>query len=93
MNPYYATGFLSALFFWVWPAFLFGKLDAPWFTVIGFGVIIFLGAGRLASDFHIGFIAPKKPPRGPAAGIAILCAVIVAAAALTRFAYDAYVRT
>jgi hypothetical protein len=90
MNPYYATGFLSALFFWVWPTFLFRSLDAPLFTVIGFAAIIFLGAGRLASDFHIRFIAPKKPPRGPIAGIAMVCAAIVAAAALTRLAYDLY---
>jgi hypothetical protein len=53
MNPYYATAFLSASFFWVWPAFLFRSLDARLLTVIGFAAIIFLGAGRLASDFHI----------------------------------------
>jgi hypothetical protein len=92
VNPYYATGFLSALAFWVWPAFLFRHLDAHWITVLAFTALIFLGAGRLASEIHIRFIAPKNPPRGAGSSIAITCFAIVAAAAVTRFAYDAFAR-
>lgn len=93
MNPYYATGFLSALIFWVWPAFLFRQLDAPWETVLLFSVAIFLGFGKLATEFHLRFIAPKNPPRGSNSSIGIACFAIAAVAALTRFAYDAFTRT
>jgi hypothetical protein len=92
MNPYYATAFLSALVFWIWPAFLYRSLDAHWVTVLAFSAVIFLGAGRLASEIHIRFIAPKNPPKGRLSTIGITCCVIVVVAALTRFAYDAYVR-
>ena len=90
MNPYYATGFISALYFWVWPAFLYRNLDAHWLTVVFFFALISLGAGRAASDFHIRFIAPKHPPRGRLSSIVVLCVAIVAVAWLTRIAYDAY---
>ena len=90
MNPYYATGFISALYFWVWPAFLYRNLDAHWLTVVFFSALIFLGAGRAASDFHIRFIAPKHPPRGRLSSIVVMCFAIVAVAWLTRLAYDAY---
>ena len=59
MNPYYATGFLSALVFWVWPAFLYRNLDAHWLTVAAFAALIFIGAGRAVSEFHIRYIAPR----------------------------------
>ena len=63
MNPYYATAFLSALVFWIWPAFLYRSLDAHWLTVLVFTAAIFLGAGRLATEIHLRFIAPKDPPK------------------------------
>jgi hypothetical protein len=90
MNPYYATGFLSALFFWVWPAFLYRNLEVHWLTVICFAALIFLGAGWVVSEFHIRFIAPRDPPRGRASSIGIACFAIVAAALLTRVLYHLY---
>jgi hypothetical protein len=90
VNPYYATGFFSALYFWVWPAFLYRNLDAHWLTVVIFSVLIFFGAGRAASDFHIRFIAPKHPPKGRASSIVLTCIAIVTLAGLTRIAYHAY---
>lgn len=90
MNPYYASGFISALYFWVWPAFLYRNLDAHWLTVIFFSALIFFGAGKAASDFHIRFIAPKHPPRGRLSNIVVMCLAIAAFACLTRLAYDAY---
>ena len=90
MNPYYATGFLSALVFWVWPVFLYRTLDAHWLTVILFTAILFVGLGRLASEIHIRFIAPRNPPKGSLSLIGATCFAIVAAAALTRVAYDRY---
>jgi hypothetical protein len=87
MNPYYATGFMTALICWVWPAFLFKNLDAHWLTVVAVSAMLFLGAGRLASEFHIAVIAPKKPPRGPAAGIAAVCVAVFALGVLTRVGY------
>ena len=92
MNPYYATGFLSALVFWVWPAFLYRSLDAHWLTVLVFTAVLFAGAGRLASAAHVRFIAPRNPPKGSLPLIGAACLAIVAAAALTRFAYDQYAR-
>jgi hypothetical protein len=90
MNPYYATGFLSALYFWVWPAFLYRNLDAHWLTVAFFFALIFFGAGRAASDLHIRFIAPKHPPRGPLSAIVVMCFAVLAFGWLTRIAYAAY---
>ena len=90
MNPYYATGFLSALVFWVWPVFLYRSLEAHWSTVILLTALLFVGAGRLASEIHIRFIAPRNPPKGSVTLIGAACFAIVAAAALTRFAYDRY---
>jgi hypothetical protein len=90
MNPYYATGFISALYFWVWPAFLYRNLEAHWLTVAFFAALIFLGAGRAASDFHIRFIAPKHPPKGHLSSMVLMCCAIVMVAWLTRVAYDAY---
>lgn len=92
MNPYYATGFLSALVFWVWPVFLYRTLDAHWLTVVLFTAAIFVGAGRLASEIHIRFIAPRNPPKGSLPVIGAACFAIVAVAALTRFVYDQYAR-
>jgi len=90
MNPYYATGFISALYFWVWPVFLYRNLDAHWLTVAFFSALIFFGAGKAASEFHIRFIAPKHPPRGHLSSIVVMCVAIVAVAWLTRTGYDAY---
>ena len=89
-NPYYATGFISALFFWVWPAFLYKTLDANWPTVIFFSALLFLGAGRAATEIHILYIAPKAPPRGRTSGIVIACLAIVTAGLLTRVGYYFY---
>jgi hypothetical protein len=90
MNPYYATGFMSALMFWVWPAFLFKNLDVHWVTVAFFTALLFFGVGRAASEFHIRFIAPREPPRGPATEIAVMCVAIVALGLLTRAGYYLY---
>jgi hypothetical protein len=87
LNPYYATGFLSALVFWVWPAFLYRSLEVHWSVVIVMTAAIFIGLGRAASELHVRFIAPRQPPRGPIAMIVATCAVIVAIAGLTRLAY------
>ncbi len=91
MNPYYATGFMSALVFWVWPTFLYKILEADWVTVGFFSALLFLGVGRAATEFHVRFIAPKAPPRGPIAGIIATCAVIVVLGLLTRVGYYLYV--
>jgi hypothetical protein len=90
MNPYYATGFLSALFFWVWPAFLFRNLEAHWLTVAFFSAVIFMGAGWAVSELHIRFIAPRDPPRGRRSSIGIACFTIVIAALLTRVIHHWY---
>ena len=90
MNPYYATGFLTALVFWVWPAFLYKALDAHWVTVGFFTALLFVGAGRAASEFHIRVIAPRAPPHGPTVAIAATCAVIIALGLLTRVGYYVY---
>jgi hypothetical protein len=90
MNPYYATGFVSALFFWVWPVFLYHSLDAHWLTVAFFSAFVFFGAGRAASEFHVRFIAPKHPPRGNPISIAAVCAAIVLLGLLTRIGYGLY---
>jgi hypothetical protein len=91
MNPYYATGFLAALFFWVWPAFLFRNLDVHWAVAGLFSAFLFLGAGRLATEFHVRFIAPKDPPKGRPSSIAIACFAIVATGLLTRLLHHVFV--
>lgn len=91
MNPYYATGFLTALFFWVWPVFLFKNLDVHWAVAGLFSALLFLGAGRIASDFHIRFIAPRDPPRGRPSNIGVACFAIAAAGLLTRVVHHLYV--
>ena len=90
MNPYYATGFLTALVFWVWPALLYKNLDAHPVTVAFFVALLFLGAGRAVSELHVRYIAPKAPPRGPLALIVAACAAIVALGLLTRVARYLY---
>lgn len=92
MNPYYATAFVSALIFWIWPAFLYRTLDAHWLVILAFAAAIFVGLGRGATELHLRVIAPRHPPKGSLLAIALTCLVIVAVAALTRFAYDAGVR-
>ncbi len=84
MNPYYATGFLSAMVFWVWPAFLYKAMDVHWLVVVIVSALLFLGVGRVASDLHVRFIAPMAPPRGPTAAIVAMCGLIVALGLLTR---------
>jgi len=91
VNPYYATGFLSALVFWVWPTFLYKTLDAHWAAAVFFAALLFFGVGKMASEFHTHFIAPRAPPRGPVVGIVALCAVIVALGLLTRIGHYLYV--
>jgi hypothetical protein len=92
MNPYYATGFMTALALWVWPVFLFRVSDAHWAVVAFFSLLLFIGAGRAASELHIRFIAPKAPPRGPGPLIGLTCAAIVAFGLLTRAGYYLYTR-
>ncbi len=60
-------------------------------TVGLFSALLFFGAGRAASEFHIRFIAPKDPPREPNSGIVATCAGIVALGLLTRVGYYLYV--
>ena len=84
MNPYYAAGFLSALVFWVWPAFLFSNFDVHWLTVLAVSAILFLGIGKLATEYHLDHIAPKEPPRGPKSHMVVLCMVVFAMGLVTR---------
>lgn len=84
MNPYYAAGFVSALTFWIWPAFLFKNFDAHWLTVAAVSALLFLGAGKVATEFHLDHIAPKNPPRGAGQHIALLCAAVFALGLLMR---------
>jgi len=90
MNPYYATGFLSALVFWVWPVLLYRNLEAHWLTVACFTALLFFGCGRAASELHFRIIAPRHPPKGHPFGIGVLCAVIVLLGLLTRVAYGVF---
>jgi hypothetical protein len=92
MNPYFATAFLSALVFWIWPAFLYRTLDAHLLVILGFAAAIFVGLGRLASEIHVRYIAPRRPPKGRYLLIGVACVAIFAVAALTRFVYDAGTR-
>ena len=80
MNPYYATAFIGSLYFWVWPAFLYKSLAAPWAVVLLVTAVLFLGVGRLASEVHLRFIAPKQPPNGPMTLIGAACAAILVVA-------------
>jgi hypothetical protein len=89
-NPYYAAALIGVLLFWLWPAFLYKDLAAHWLTVVAVSAALFLGAGKLGTEAHIRFIAPRKPPRGHTHEIAIACAAIVLLAWLTRLAYDLY---
>ena len=87
MNPYYAAGFMSALTFWVWPAFLFQNFDAHWLTVVVVSALLFVGVGKVATEYHIDHIAPKEPPRGPKSHIAILCGVVFVMGLLLRVVF------
>ncbi len=93
MNPYFATGFLSALIFWVWPAFLYRTLDAHLVVIFAVSAALFVGLGRFASEIHVRYIAPRHPPKGSVWLIGAACAAIFAIGALTRFVYDAGART
>ena len=55
-----------------------------------FSTLLFIGVGSAASEFHIRFMAPKEPPRGPASAIAVTCAAIVALGLLTRAGHYLY---
>jgi hypothetical protein len=89
-NPYYAAGLIGALIFWLWPAFLYKNLDADWLTVLLVSAFLFVGAGKLGTEVHVRFIAPRKPPRGNPHEMALACAAILLLAWLTRLAYDQY---
>jgi hypothetical protein len=89
-NPYYAAGLIGALIFWVWPAMLYKSMDVPLSTVGLVSAALFFGAGWAASQIHVRFIAPRRPPRGDPMLMALLCALIVGLAWLTRFAYDSF---
>ncbi|HXN14935.1 MAG TPA: hypothetical protein VN878_01075 [Usitatibacter sp.] len=88
MNPYYAVGFLSALFFWVWPGLVYGSLEVHWLLVVIVAAVIFLGAGRMASEYDMRFIAPRRGMGQKKALFAALCIAIVIFAALTRLTYQ-----
>jgi hypothetical protein len=90
MNPYYAAGFLSALVTWVWPAFLYRSLDVHWLAVLAFTALIWLGGGRVATEVHIRFIAPRNPPKGSPLLIAGMCVGILGFAFLTRAVHLAW---
>ena len=88
MNPYYGAGFISALTFWIWPAFLFKHFDAHWLTVaVVVSALLFLGAGKVATELHLDHIAVKNPPRSASSHIAILCEVVFAPGLVTRVIY------
>ncbi len=46
--------------------------------------LLFLGAGKVATELHLDHIAAKNPPRGASTLIAILCAVVFAPGLDTR---------
>jgi hypothetical protein len=45
MNPYYATGFITALYFWIWPVFIYNTLEAHRLLAAVMAVAIFGGLG------------------------------------------------
>ena len=83
VNPYYATGFMTALIFWVWPVYLFKSLDVHPATVAVFAALLFLGAGTAAPEFQIRVIAPKHPSRGRPSSMVFACLVIFVVGAST----------
>jgi hypothetical protein len=88
-NPYYAAGLVGALIFWIWPAFLYNTLVIPLPTAALMFLFLFFGAGWAGTEIHLRYIAPRDPPKGNPNYIALVCALIVGLAWLTRFAYDA----
>jgi hypothetical protein len=92
MNPYYAAGFMSALVFWVWPAYLYKTFAAPLPLLALACALSFLGAGRAATELHIRSIAPRNPPKGDTLHIVLLCAAVFATGYITRRAFDLYLR-
>ena len=63
------------------------RIPLRWFFTVTGILVLFLAAGKMTSDFHIRFIAPIAPPRGPGWAIALACATIVAIGLLTRLGY------
>jgi hypothetical protein len=86
MNPYYATGFITALFFWVWPVFIYKTVEAHWLLAGVMAVALFAGLGLVATRYHLHIVAKRDAAaqKGP---ILTLCAVIVAAGFLSRVAH------
>jgi hypothetical protein len=86
MNPYYATGFITALFFWVWPVFIYKTLEAHWLLAGVMAAAIFAGLGLAATQYHV-HVAAKKDAAAQKRQMLTLCAAIVAAGLLTRIAH------
>ena len=70
---------------------MFKNLEVHWVVVGLFSALLFLGAGRVATEFHIRFIAPKDPPKGRPSSIGVACFAIVAVGLLTRVIHHLYV--
>ena len=90
MNPYYATGFLTALYFWIWPVFLYQTLAAPALVAAAFAALIVLGAGRGATEIDARKIASQPTLTGRRVGMVALCAVIVLVGYITRLIYQSF---
>jgi uncharacterized protein involved in response to NO len=88
MNPYYATAFITALYFWIWPVFIYQTLVAGQLTAALFAALIMFGAGSAATTFHARFIAPQASPAARRWRTMAACVVIVLLGYLTRAAYQ-----
>jgi hypothetical protein len=86
VNPYYATGFITALFFWVWPVFIYKTLEAHWLLAAVMAAAIFGGLGLAATQYHAR-VAAKKDAAAQKGTILTLCGAIVAVGFLTRVAH------
>ena len=86
MNPYYATGFITALFFWVWPVFIYKTLEAHWLLAGVMAAAIFAGLGFAATQYHSRVLG-KKEATAQKGQMLTLCAAIVAVGFLTRIAH------
>jgi uncharacterized protein involved in response to NO len=89
MNPYYATAFITALYFWIWPVFIYQTLVAGQATAALFAALIMFGAGSAATAYHARFIAPQAGTQARRLRTVAACAAIVLLGYLTRAAYQA----
>ena len=90
MNPYYATGFLTALYFWIWPVFLYQTLAVPALVAAAFAALIVVGLGRGATEIHARLIAGQPGEIGRRVGMVAVCALIVLIGYLTRLGYQSF---